>query len=318
MATRQTLIAELIDQVNLEARYDSEAKRLVSLSVILAWLLKSCVEEFRQFDIDFIMKSCFIGVPEISEHAVHMDMPDRPVKTQYVQTMNSESNSITEHTIHYDIRFRAKVPGTNSDVVELIVNVEIQGDASTLRYVIRRGFYYCSRMVSEQFGVDFTDEHYENIKKVVSIWICPSTAEYKRDSIIEVHSEGNCLYGDLKINEDDVNLFQVVVLNLNDESEESEEKIIRLLSVLLSDKDTPEQRKKILQDEFGIEMTEEFERRFDTVCNLSEAVKQKQQRELAEEMLKDGEKFEKIKKYTHLSDELLRKIASALGVAIVL
>ena len=65
---------------------------------------------------------------------------------------------------------------------------------------------------------------YENIKKDVSIWICPSTTDYKRDSIIEVYSEGNCLYGNLKINEDDVNLFQVVVLNLNDESEESEEK----------------------------------------------------------------------------------------------
>ena len=54
------------------------------------------------------------------------------------------------------------------------------------------------------------------------------------------------------------------------------------------------------------------------MCNLSEAVKQKQQRELAEEMLKDGEKFEKIKKYTHLSEELLKISASALGVAIVL
>ena len=30
--------------------------------------------------------------------------------------------------------------------------------------------------------------------------------------------------------------------------------------MLLSDTDTPEQRKKILQDELGIEMTEEFDR----------------------------------------------------------
>ena len=50
------------------------------------------------------------------------------------------------------------------------------------------------------------------------------------------------------------------------------------------------------QVEFEINMTEEIERRFDSVGNLSEVIRQKLQRELAEEMLKDGEKFEKIKK----------------------
>ena len=77
-----------------------------------------------------------------------------------------------------------------------------------------------------------------------------------------------------------------------------------------------------MQDEFGIEMTEEFERRFDTMCNLSEVLSKKQHYkdriEFAEVMLKEGEKFEKIKKYTRLSEELLTKIASSLGVAIVL
>lgn len=66
MAQKQTLIAELIDSANLEAKYDAQAKRLVGMTVILAWILKSCVDEFKQFDVNFIMKNCFIGVPEIS------------------------------------------------------------------------------------------------------------------------------------------------------------------------------------------------------------------------------------------------------------
>ena len=43
-------------------------------------------------------------------------------------------------------------------------------------------------------------------------------------SMIEVHGEGKCVYGDMEIDKDDVNLFQVVVRNLDDESEEREEK----------------------------------------------------------------------------------------------
>ncbi len=58
--------------------------------------------------------------------------------------------------------------------------------------------------------------------------------------MIEVHGEGKCVYGDLEIDKNDVNRFQVVVLNLDDEPEESEEKAIRLLNVLLSDTDTSE------------------------------------------------------------------------------
>ena len=41
-------------------------------------------------------------------------------------------------------------------------------------------------------------------------------------------------------------------------------------------------------------MTEEFDRRSDSVGNLSEVIRKKLRIELAEEMLKDGEEFEKI------------------------
>lgn len=64
-------------------------------------------------------------------------------------------------------------------------------------------------------------------------------------------------------------------------------------------------------------MTEEFDRRSDSVGNLSEVIRKKLRIELAEEMLKDGEEFEKIKKYTHLPEEILKEIASGLGAAVV-
>ena len=161
VAEKQTLIAELIDSADLDAKYDAQAKRPVSLTVILAWILKSCVDEFKEYDIDYIMTNCFAGAPEISQKAVNMDMPDAPAKNQYVPTMNSESSSIKENTVRSDIRFKARVP-KSGEIIEIIVNVEIQVDASSIRRVIRRGLYYCDRMVSEQFGRDFFDEEYEN------------------------------------------------------------------------------------------------------------------------------------------------------------
>ncbi len=320
MAEKQTLIAELIDSADLDAKYDAQAKRLVSMTVILAWILKSCVDEFKEYDIDYIMTNCFVGAPEISQKAVHMDMPDAPTKNQYVPTMNSESSSIKENTVRFDIRFKARVP-KSGEIIELIVNVEIQVDASSIRRVIRRGLYYCDRMVSEQFGRDFFDEEYENIKKVVSIWICPSVAKYKQDSIIEIKHQVNTVYGNYYVDENDADIERVIILNLDSEDEQSELKIIRLLSVLLSGDNSPEDKKSVLESEFGIAMTEEKEKELDVMCNLSQAVKAKKENEVnirvATDMLKDGEPLPKIKKYSKLTEEVINAIAMKMGVAVV-
>ena len=141
----------------------------------LAWILKCCVDEFKEYDIPFIMKNCFVGTPIISQVAVHQDMPDMPAQpdqqpavNQYVETMNSEDVTIKEHTVIYDIRFRARVPKTN-ETIELIVDLEIQKDSNSILRIMRRGVYYASRMISAQFGTEFQGEHYEKIKKVILV-----------------------------------------------------------------------------------------------------------------------------------------------------
>ena len=61
---------------------------------------------------------------------------------------------------------------------------------------------------------------------------------------------------------------RVIILNLDSEDEQSELKIIRLLSVLLSGDNSPEDKKSVLESEFGIAMTEEKEKELDVMCNL--------------------------------------------------
>ena len=56
--------------------------------------------------------------------------------------------------------------------IALIINVEAQNDFYPGYPLIKRGIYYCCRMISSQYGREFTGPHYEKIKKVYSIWIC--------------------------------------------------------------------------------------------------------------------------------------------------
>lgn len=112
-------------------------------------------------------------------------------------------------------------------------------------------------------------------------------------------------------------MMEVVVLNLGDEKDGGEQKLLKLLNVLFSTTATPEEKKRTLQEEYNIAMTEEFESEVRTMCNLSkglieQGIEQKNML-LAQLMLKDREPMDKIQKYTGYTAEKLAEIAKSLG-----
>ena len=50
----QTSLANVIDISDTKARYDANAKAILSHNEILAWILKGCAVEFKDFTIEFI------------------------------------------------------------------------------------------------------------------------------------------------------------------------------------------------------------------------------------------------------------------------
>ena len=127
-------------------------------------------------------------------------------------------------------------------------------------------------MISSQYGTVFKDSHYELIKKVSSIWICTQPPKYRQNTIVKYGFVEENVYGDVKEDKDNYDLISVVVICLGTEGQESEEALLNMLSVLLSDSIEPEIKKATLEKEFGIPMTEELEREVDRMCNLSQGV----------------------------------------------
>ena len=148
---RQTGLAQAIDIAENRAKYDECAKKLLSYKAIIAWILKSCIKEFSQYEVQYICDNCLKEEVEVSTHAVHQDELDKDKRLggdERVEGMNTESNSIQEHTIYYDIRLPAFLPESN-ERVRLILNLEIQLDDTPGYPIVKRGFYYCERMISE-------------------------------------------------------------------------------------------------------------------------------------------------------------------------
>ena len=116
---------------------------------------------------------------------IYLDKNTRLNGNQRIDGLNTEANSINEQTVYYDIRFKACLPDSD-EPVQLIINLEIQLNDTPGYPLVTRGFYYCARMISEQYGTVFTDEHYEKIQKVYSIWICPDPAKKRKNGILNI------------------------------------------------------------------------------------------------------------------------------------
>ena len=69
----ENILAKNIDAAGDKAAYDAACKRLLANKTILAWIMKSCLEEYRESDVNEIAEKYIEGEPQIAKMAVYPD-----------------------------------------------------------------------------------------------------------------------------------------------------------------------------------------------------------------------------------------------------
>jgi hypothetical protein len=265
----ETTMAQGLHITDENAGYDAACKRVLSEKAILARIMKACLEEYKNCDVNDIAGKYIEGQPQVSEVPV---LPDE--SGSVISGMDTEDKSIREGSVTYDIRFRAVVPGTEEQI-GLIINVEAQNDFYPGYPIITRGVYYCCRIISSQYGREFTGSHYERIKKVYSIWICMNPPKYRKNSITRYRLVEEQLVGEAVEPVENYDLLSIVMLCLGGPGGGNYEGVLRMLDVLLSNETSEVEKRKILQDDYGIQMTQTMEQEVSVMCNLSKGVEEK-------------------------------------------
>lgn len=250
-----------------KAKYDAACKLLLSEKILLAWIMKSCLAEYRDCEIREIEQKYILGSPEVSRVPVNPDETNLP----RIQSANTEDKLMTEGTVFYDIRFVAIAPGSG-ELIRLIINLEAQNGEDLLYALIRRGIYYCCRMISAQNGTEFVNAQYQNIRKVYSVWLCIDPKPGRKNSITKYQVQEENVVGDVHEKKSDYDLLTVVIVRLGSAEDVPEKNILRLLNILFSEEHSAEQKKQLLQQDFEIPMTQTLEGRISEMCNLSQGV----------------------------------------------
>lgn len=282
----ESYISQAIDATQQRNAYDTEVKYILSDKGILSWILKDCVSEFSAYSPEEI-RACIEGEPEVAVRSVfpgqtQEDLQEPGRIQQYLQEhvsehtaeaiegMNTESAIPGEGKITYDIRFYVLTPDEKR--VKIIINLEAQLKFNPGYDLVTRGVFYCARMLSAQYGTEFTAQDYDGLKKVYSIWLCmdvPRSAEY---TITGFRMGKEAVHGTYAARAR-YDLLEVVLLCLGAPERESQGlPVHRLLNVLLSAKLSPAEKKRIIREEFGIATTVKLEGGIERMCNLSEGV----------------------------------------------
>ena len=253
-----------------KAQLDAACKRLLSEKRILAWIMKSCLEEYRDCGVKEIAERYIEGTPQVGEEPVHPDEAPR------IHGMSTEDSSIHEGTVVYDVRFTAMAPSTG-EPIRLIINLEAQNNYHPGYPIVMRALYYCCRLISSQYGREFTHGRYDKIKKVYSIWICSEAPENRKNSIFRYRIAEDVFAGQTKEREPKkhYDVMTALILCLGKPGDKKENMALELLSSLLSEELSAEEKLKMLNEKFQIPITQQLDKEVSLMCNLSQGIEKR-------------------------------------------
>jgi len=297
VSTRETNLSGQIDVGEYKAQYDAYVKRILSDKQVLANIMVGVIPEYEGYTIEEAM-ACIESEPEVAKVRI------RPGES--IRGVNTESAVPHEGKVTYDIVYTARVKVRGYQ--KIYINVEAQKNYRPGYDLTTRGIFYSARLLSTQMDTEFTDENYDDIKKVYSIWICMNTpVETNKgknsgmqvsDSIVKYSIVPEVVYSEKnpeKVFIGRYDLLTCIFVCLKpDETEKSKNKLIGMLSVFLSQTKSATEKKQILADDYGMKMSKTVEEEVSSMCNLSDLIEEKAKIEAIRNMLKFGVSEEKI------------------------
>lgn len=278
--SEESLTAEVIRKTNIKARYDAACKMLLSNSMILSWILKCSVPEYREIEAGEIAKKYICGKAQTEKHPVHINEASQSGNGM----TGAEDTTLYEGRITYDVKCEAILPETEG-TVGIIIDLEGQNKMDLKYSLLKREIYYGCRLISSQYGTEFRHSDYGKLKHVYSIWICMNPPEYRRNTINRYEIMESCEVGAVTEKKQNYNLMTVITVCLGEPEDEklaasenqsqSGVKLLRLLDILFFGEISVKEKQQILEKEYGIPMTEKLKAEVREMCNFSDGIEER-------------------------------------------
>lgn len=272
--------------INNEKSYlDAVCKALLGCTAVAAFIVKNCIPEFHDMSLEEIQEYIIYkkaksqmtpeelaeiqaentSPVEIGCHIVD-DLPDK------LNEKNVESKSTNEGTIYYDVLFDIGMPDGKLPPSRVIVDIEAQNEFKPGYAILKRGSFYCGRMISAQKETVFRNSDYNKLQKVYSIWLCIAPDEDVRGVCNAYNMSEICLAKEHHFPKEQYDNFCIILACLQDK--QSANNMVRFFSSVF-DNEMPVEEKLDLARECGLQVTADVKEGINQMCNYSDYVEQK-------------------------------------------
>ena len=213
---------------------DSAFKEIMSDSSILSNVLEPLIDEFHGKDVEYI-RNCL------------------PIKdgNRKIVKLDTEFGINGQPPVRLDNVFEVRIPG--KETVTIVIDLEGQTNNRPGYSIENRALYYASCLIQSQKGRYFDSDHYERMRKVMSIWVMMDPVKEDRNTVIRYRLDGKYLKGfegkrDVPI----CDLLEIVRINIGD-AKDLPRTMMGLMNTLFSKGLTGAERVQILKDTYNIE-----------------------------------------------------------------
>lgn len=155
----------------------------------------------------------------------------------------------------------------------ITIDLEIQNKFYPDYWLPNRFLYYISRLMARQGGMEFSKDHYDDIKRVYSIWIClePPVALYNRAKWYPMDERDFDQLPGYYLKE--LRALNLVVLGIHGPDAGNYQGVFKMLYVLLLSRYSLEEKLRILKEELGLDLPESCLMELEEMNSLSEKIR---------------------------------------------
>ena len=167
-------------------------------------------------------------------------------------------------------------------------------------------------------NVEFVEPNFDDIKKVISIWICFASPKKDISSIMEYSFAEKSVVENIPLSREDFDLMQIVMVYVGKDPALIEDELLKLLHLVFRAKLNAAEKKDRLKSDYGIEMDNEALKEVNVMCNLGEGLVEETWEEAKAEMtvnmLRENASLDFISRVTSLPVDRIAEIGKLRGL----
>lgn len=296
------LSAETLMLAGIGMTYDTAFKLIFSEKSVLAFILRDCVGGYdgmtpREIEryITYGPVAHSIPIAPGLTNAPGSPLFERGGEPTSLRGGRTEDKVPYEGQTAFDFYFEATAP-QDGTTVGIHVDVEGQAAYDDGTYPMEhRAQFYAARLLSSQYGREFVHSHYENLKRVYSVWLFADGPQELRGGVWSTETswclrETPSTENGRSKSPRPCNLMNIVFgfMGGREEGCPAHADVIDLLNVLFEREKSNHSKRDILEREFSIVVTPGLEAGSMALDEINEGMVRMLERRLSEKWLAEG------------------------------